>query len=283
MRLCAQSLVFLASVSFVAALSPAADKSHYTLFNATPAALLRELSTDRPDSTESPYTVDAGHWQLESDLLARSRDHDKSDGADTITTAWLFSTLNFKIGLTNSIDIQTVVEPHTRVKISDRAEESESFLSGFGDITSRLKINLWGNDGGDTAAALMPFIKWPTARDGLGSDAFEGGLIFPVAFALPSDWSLGVMTEFDVVRNETDSGYGLAWVNTATISCEFSPQVGGYVELTSTTAPGSDLATFNCGVTYALNENIQLDLGANLGLTDATEDIVLFFGLSVRH
>jgi hypothetical protein len=35
------------------------DKSQFHLFNPTPKALMRELSTDRPDQTESPYTVDA--------------------------------------------------------------------------------------------------------------------------------------------------------------------------------------------------------------------------------
>ena len=36
------------------------DKSGYTLLTATPANLMRDMSTDRPDQTESPYTVDAG-------------------------------------------------------------------------------------------------------------------------------------------------------------------------------------------------------------------------------
>src|SRR5688572_5942243 len=40
-------------------------KSHYHLFNPTPRAQMREMSTDRPDQTESPYTVDAGHVQVE--------------------------------------------------------------------------------------------------------------------------------------------------------------------------------------------------------------------------
>jgi hypothetical protein len=31
---------------------------------------LREMSTDRPDKTESPYTVDAGHFQFEADLVS---------------------------------------------------------------------------------------------------------------------------------------------------------------------------------------------------------------------
>ncbi len=44
------------------------DKSGYNLFNPVPENLMRELSPDRPDETESPYTVDAGHYQLEMDF-----------------------------------------------------------------------------------------------------------------------------------------------------------------------------------------------------------------------
>src|ERR1700690_1895783 len=44
------------------------DKSQYNLFNPTPVKYMRELSPDRPDETESPYTVDAGHFQLEMDF-----------------------------------------------------------------------------------------------------------------------------------------------------------------------------------------------------------------------
>ena len=44
-----------------------ADKSVYHLFHPTPFALMRELNTDRPDKTESPFTVDAGHYQIELD------------------------------------------------------------------------------------------------------------------------------------------------------------------------------------------------------------------------
>ena len=44
------------------------DKSGYNLFNPVPENLLRDLSPDRPDATESPYTVDAGHYQLEMDF-----------------------------------------------------------------------------------------------------------------------------------------------------------------------------------------------------------------------
>src|SRR5687767_2381830 len=50
------------------------DKSGYHLFDPTPRALMREMSTDRPDTTESPRTVDAGHFQLEMSFVDFTRE-----------------------------------------------------------------------------------------------------------------------------------------------------------------------------------------------------------------
>lgn len=61
------SQIGLVLVSFVIAGSTAFaqnDKSMYTLFRQTPRSQMRELTTDRPDKTESPITVDAGHFQI---------------------------------------------------------------------------------------------------------------------------------------------------------------------------------------------------------------------------
>src|SRR4051794_40660281 len=50
------------------------DKSSYSLWNPPPRQLMREFNTDRPDLTESPFTVDAGHFQIEMDILNYSYD-----------------------------------------------------------------------------------------------------------------------------------------------------------------------------------------------------------------
>ena len=48
---------------------PLPDKSSYNLFHPTPDNVMRELTPDRPDKTESPYTVDAGHFQVEMSFV----------------------------------------------------------------------------------------------------------------------------------------------------------------------------------------------------------------------
>lgn len=262
--------------------SSAPDKSAYTLFNRTPESQLRELSTDRPDVTESPYTVDAGWGQLEMDLFAYTRDREKLAGADTKVSALALANINLKFGLTSHIDLQTVFEPYTVIRVHDRISGTREKISGFGDVTSRLKINFRGNDGGDTAFGIMPFVKWPTNQHGLGNDSVEGGLIVPVAFNLGGGWDMGAMTEFDVVRNEADTGYAVDWTNSVTVSHDLAGKLGGYAELATTLTRGRDLASFDCGLTYGASRHLQFDAGVNLGLTRATEDLTVFTGVSLR-
>ncbi len=69
---------------------------------------MRELSPDRPDKTESPYTLDAGHFMLEMDFANYT--HDQSDG--TTTKAWNVAPFNIKAGLFNHVDLQFVFDDY---------------------------------------------------------------------------------------------------------------------------------------------------------------------------
>jgi hypothetical protein len=263
----------------------ASGQADYQLLNPTPADRLREMSTDRPDKTESPYTVDAGHFQIESDLVNFTQDHDTSGGGDTRTEAWSFATLNLKAGLLANTDLQLILEPHQRVRTEDRAAGTVRRQSGFGDVTVRVKQNLWGNDGGKTAFAVMPFVKFPTSQDDLGNRAVEGGIILPLAVELPRGWNLGLMTEVDWLQDDDASGHHASFVNSITFSHDIVGALAGYVEFfseVSTENSSSWIGTVDLGLTYGLTENIQLDAGINIGVTDAADDVNPFVGASWR-
>lgn len=262
-----------------------ADKSQYHLLNPTPRDLMRDLSTDRPDKTESAYTVDAGHFQIESDLLSYSSDHNTADGADTQVDAWSVAAVNVKAGLLNWMDLQLVLDTYNHVTTDDRVAGQKVTQSGLGDFTTRVKMNVWGNDGGKTALALMPFVKFPTNQDNLGNDDVEGGVIIPLAVELPAGWGMGLMTEFDFVRNSADDGYTTEFINSITFAHDIIGNLGGYVEFFSlfSAEGGSDwIGTVDLGLTYGLTDDIQLDAGVNIGVTEAAEDINPFLGLSWR-
>ena len=232
------------------------------------AAELRPLSTDRPDTTESPYTVDAEHLQFEMELANWTR-----DGSDR---EFSLGELNAKIGLDAATDLQVVMPFYTHVR--DGGE-------GFGDVEIRLKHNLWGNDEGATALAVMPFIKLPTANGDLGNDEYEGGLIVPFGFEGPANWSCAVMAEADVDADDDGSGHHLVGVTSATTSHEVTENTGIFLELVSVLSAesGSDWeAYFNTGMTWAVTPTWQLDGGIRVGLTDASTDFTPFLGASTK-
>lgn len=228
---------------------------------------LRPLSTDRPDTTESTHTVDAGHFQFEMEIAAWTRDGKYRDVS--------LGQLNSKIGLDDSTDLQVVTPFFTQVH---NGEE------GFGDLQVRLKRNLWGNDEGSTSMAVMPFIQLPTSSGGLGSDKVEGGLIVPFAFDGPAGWSCAVMGELDVVAN-ADSDYHLVGLTSATASRAVTEQTAVFFELVSVLSAESESdweAYFNTGITWLVTPTWQLDCGIRIGLTEASANYSPFLGMSMK-
>jgi len=57
-----------------AASTPRPDKSQYSLLNPTPTDLRSPYNTDRPSKTDSPFTIDAGVFQIESDVASWTLD-----------------------------------------------------------------------------------------------------------------------------------------------------------------------------------------------------------------
>jgi hypothetical protein len=270
----------ICSVASLCACLPARaeEKGGYTLLNPTPRALMRDLDTDRPDTTESPITVDAGHFQAEFSFVEFT--HDRTAGVTTDTLAVLPS--NLKVGLLNNVDLQVVIEPYVNERTGGRGAAARR--DGFGDTEVRLKVNLLGNDGGPVAFGVMPFAKFPTATHGLGNDHYEGGLILPVKFKMPADFDLGAMLEIDVIRDAGD-GYGTALLHSVTLGHPIVGDLSGYIEYAGTSFVGAGAtyqAIVGTGLVYNVGKDAEVDVGVNVGLSDSADDFEVFAGMSFR-
>lgn len=251
------------------------DKGQYNFFNPTPKEFMKDLDTDRPDRTESPRSVDAGHFQVEADIVSYFQ-----EGADSES---LFGNLNLKVGLTNNMDLQLIVPAYTLSNTIDKDGKAVS-SGGLGDIAVRWKINLFGNDDGPVAMGLMPWAQFPTGAGNNG--AIEGGLIMPFAVDLPLDFGLGFMFEADLKKNEADANYHTELVSSITFGRDIIGDLSAYVELWSlaSSEAGSEWqATFDIGVNYLLTPDLKFDAGINIGLTPATDDFNPFLGVTYRY
>ncbi len=264
-------------ISLVQQLSLAqSNTKKYTIFNPTPRNQMRDMETDRPDITESAYSVDAGHFQLETDLFKQVRN--RQETGKSIQN--YFNLINLKIGLTHSADFQVVVENYVVDKFTDNLGTSIK-KSGFGSISLRYKQNLWGNDAGKTALAAMPYIKLPTGRF-VEHQSIEGGIIFPFAMDLNNGWGMGAQGQFELQKSE--SGYQTLWLNSITFAKDLSEKWNGFVEGYYTYLHDEKAfdAHFNGGISYQANKDLKFDLGFNYGLTK-NSDKVYFAGISFRY
>jgi len=171
------------------------------------------------------------------------------------------------------------------LNIYTRSATVSAHRAGIGDTQIRVKLNFWGNDGGTTAFGLLPYVNFPTGYDGLSKHNIEGGLIVPFAVQLPAKFDLGMMAEFDIHRNAANDGYGLDFLHSITLGREMTEQLNIYIEyvgIAPVQTGRTYLAYFDTGITYALTENVQLDLGINIGLSQRANDFTVFSGLSFR-
>lgn len=261
---------------------PPPDKSGYLVFaNPTPDSLLRSFSTDRPAKSNSPLTVDAGHVQYESDLFNYL--HSNAGGV----TTRLYTAFDpvLKLGITNRVDFEVQFTGYDWVSAHDPATGLRlSTNNGAGDITLRTKVNLFGNEGG-AAAALIPYVKFPTASRGIGNGRSEGGIILPISVPGPWGFTIEVEPEVDVLKNAVNAGHHFNYTQLLNISHAITSKLTVEAEFFS--AIGTDkgtpaVYTFDAALAYLLTPTLQLDIGTNIGLNHAAPNLQLYTGIAQR-
>ena len=260
------------------------DKLAYTLFNPTPAALMRELSADRPDKTDCPFTVDAGHFQVEMDFANLTANRSNAERKDVRLTAFEISPLNLKVGLLNNLDFQMVFTLYRWQEMDNHNTKTVERKSGFDGITPRFKLNLVGNDGGFFALALIPFIKLSLSSEHLGNGSVEGGLGIPYSFDIPG-WDVGFQTTFHFKRNEVDRGSHSEVDNSVSIGHSLVGKLSVAAEFFSnvSTKEGTGwVGTVDAWFTYQVDEHLRFDGGSYIGVTLAADDLHLWLGMAWR-
>ncbi len=263
------------------------DKSRYSLFNPTPVEAMRGMVTDRPDITESPISVDAGHFQIEVSFAEYARDTASGEHFDDFSLV----PINFKAGLTNDMDLQVILNPYASSYV--KGNSVSNYAYGLNSNAAlRLKKNFWGNDGpspelGNTAFGIMPFLTFPTGSGNLHDERVGGGMILPFAAELPGDFDVGTMLEIDLAHNEDSGNYETSIVHSATFGHAVPgiEDLAAYTEYVGTTPTESGAgyeARASFGFTYALTTSWILDWGGTAGMTSNAPNFTAFMGNSFR-
>jgi hypothetical protein len=240
----------------------------YSLFRPVAKEQMRDMETDRPDFTESPITVDAGHLQYETDLFRREKERGETVDQRTI----YLNKANLNVGLTHSTAIQIGFENFVLLREKDLQTGELSRKHGIGDMNIRIKQNLLGNDGGNFAIAVLPYIKFPTAR--YTSDSkYEGGIIVPMHYKLPGEWKLGTQLEGDRLQDMEGGKMHTEIMQSLTVSHEILKHVDCIAETyySYNTKEHHWSNYLNAAAQVGISDNFKFDLGFNYGLQHDAE------------
>jgi hypothetical protein len=224
------------------------------------------ICADRPSKANGACTVPAGHWQLEISAV----DWAHSDDTDMTSVGQTF----VKFGLGDNSDVEVAFTPYVHA----------GHESGVGDTVVRYKQRLSHSDA-PVQAALIPFVKLPTATHSIGNGKVEGGLAVPLSGGIGNGLTLTLGPEIDALSDADGHGYHAALTNLVNLGWSATPKLSLSAELWNNLnfdPTGTQrMWSADASAAYLASDRVQIDAGANFGLNRATPDIELYGGVSL--
>lgn len=243
----------------------------------------RDFCADRPGKGSPPCVLDASRFQAELGVA----DGAWSRGGGVSTDDLTFGAVELRLGLTSTVEGQVSWTAHERVRQKDRASDATSTVDGIGDVGFALRWSLRNPAGDGVSVALQPFVTAPTGAEGIGGDAWQGGVIAPISLPLNADWSLTLSPELDVRADADGSGRHAGFGGAVGIGRSFGPVALG-VELWANRDedPSGHVTSASFDLTAAWTpasaRDLQLDASAYVGLNRDTPDLELAVGVAKR-
>jgi hypothetical protein len=238
------------------------------------------ICADRPGKATSTCTVPLGDWQFETGLM----DWTRQNSAGERDTSLALGETTIKYGVSRSSDIEVDVTPWQRS--TSRIDGTDATATGVGDVDVLYKQRLTSADAA-VQVSVKPFLKIPTARHSLGNREWEGGLLLPVGYSIAkTPLSIALTPELDWAADADGYGHHAAVAQALSLGWAATDQLNVSVELwaawdwdpsRTTRQHSADFA-----VAYLVSNEVQLDGGANFGLSRDTPGVELYAGVSKR-
>ena len=226
------------------------------------------LETDRPDQTECSSLVTPGRCQVE---LGWTRAADSEGGI--ATTADALPQVLVRIGFLNRLELRVIHEGWG----IERRSPGGAVTSGLNDAAIGVKVFLAPERSPWPVTCLNIHTSLPIGASARSSGRSDPDFRFLFAHSLPADFSFGY-------------NLGAAWSPapsleyTASLARELSDHWGAFLEVFGD-APGRGVGahSLDAGLTFGPRGNLQFDLAAGTGLTDAAENWFAGIGVSYRY
>lgn len=208
----------------------------------------QNIITDRPDQTESAYTVNKNQFQIET-----------GSGIESVSDVniWTLNSTLIRYGLTEKLELRLV---SGLSMIKRQFSDQKGF--GISDLELGLKYQIID---GPIAFAVLGHVITPNATSGFGSEYTRGDLRLAFSHDVTKRIGFGYNLGFNY---STEEDYALTY--SYAIGFGLTDKIGLYVELYGDQVLLKEYLTFNYnhGITYLISPDLQLDFSVGTGLSD---------------
>lgn len=234
---------------------------------------LEPLITDRPDATESPFTMPKGFFQGETGV-AYERFEQHSISYETFT----YNTTLLRYGLLNNLELRLgwdFVEGSTKVN----GTHLENVTSGFSPLLFGFKTSIANEQGCFPQIGFLGHLYLPfTASEDYQPETTGADFRFSFAHTLSETSSLSY---------NLGAGWGndipaIAYLYSVSYGYGITEKLAAYAEIYGDFPEHSKANHFwDVGLTYLLSNNLQLDATLGTSFTKG-QDVFLSSGVSYR-
>ena len=236
-----------------------------TAFGNLLAQEIESIQTDRPDLTESAFTVPAGYFQVEAGLLRTTFNSESSLN--------FLPTILIKYGISSNFELRV----NTDLAFYSQDGISEGLVI---PLSVGIKVAISDEKGVIPKTAFIGHLKIPTGGTGELSLIYVApSFRFTMQHSLSKRISLGynLGIEWSGITAEP------IFIYTITSGMSLSNKFGAYLEIFGF-APQFNKAehSLDAGITYLFNNNRQADVSFGFGLTPNAPDYLISAGYSFR-
>lgn len=253
--------------------------SYGTSFEGGPD-LNEPLVTDRPDFTEASVTVGRGVVQIEGGYTFT-----RNDDGGVRTDSHSFPETLLRVGMLADwfefrADWNYAIEREQFGGFSDTQ-------SGAEDLTIGCKIALTPQECLLPETAIILQMSVPTGADAFSANEVLPGVNYLYSWELDEDWDLGASTGINATTDDETTDLYTVFNQSLTLGHGWSERLSSYCEWYVLAPISADTDKpqnyFNSGFTYLINNDLQWDIRAGVGLNEAADDFFAGSGLSVRY
>ncbi|HMG14464.1 MAG TPA: transporter [Saprospiraceae bacterium] len=225
---------------------------------------IESIQADRPDQTETPFTVPKNHFQME---FGFSYEH-----INLNNEVYTNPTSLFKYGLSKHFELGLIAEI-VNIKSTQK-------VSGLTPVTLRFKSNITEEKGILPKTTIIGYLTIPyLASEQLKQKYYAPAFKFAMQNTLSKDFSLGynLGAEWDGESPEPTFLYSIS------LGYSISEKIGAFAELFGFAPQFSKSEhSFDCGLNYLCRPNLLFDISGGIRLTENAPLYFIGMGFSLR-